>query len=211
MTDGYSVVLSVEGRRCVVVGGGPVAVRKVGPLIRAGARVIVVAPTVDPVIERAMTSGTVQLERRGFQLADLDGAFLAIAATDRPEINRAVVEAARARGVLVNVVDDPAACDFTVPATIHRQNVTLAVSTGGRSPAFSRYVRQELERWLTADRLAVLELAAEVRREIKGAAHQPSGEAWQRALADERVAQALASGDREGARRHLLAGLTSDP
>src|SRR5581483_10821850 len=96
---------------------------------------------------------------------DLDGAFLAVAATDHPDVNRAVAEAARARGVLVNVVDDPAACDFTVPATVRRGDITIAVSTGGRSPAFARHLRQALESWLTDERCSILELAAEVRRD----------------------------------------------
>jgi precorrin-2 dehydrogenase/sirohydrochlorin ferrochelatase len=210
VSDGYPVVLSIEGRRCVVVGGGRVAARKLGPLIWAGARVTVVAPVVDPAIERAATTGTVQVERRDFEPADLDGAFLAIAATDRPDVNRAVVDAAHTRGVLVNVADDPTACDFAVPATVRRRNVTLAVSTGGRSPAFSRFLRQELESWLTEERCQVLELAAEIRRDLKGTPSQPSGAAWQRALADDGVPRALAEGDRAGARQRLLTILAAD-
>jgi precorrin-2 dehydrogenase/sirohydrochlorin ferrochelatase len=178
--------------------------------VDAGAGVVVVAPRVGPAIDEAARAGTIRLERRSFEPSDLDGAFLTVAATDDQTVNRAVVEAARARGVLVNVTDNPAACDFTVPATIHRESVTVAVSTGARSPAFARYLRQELEDWLTDERCAILELAAEVRRELRTAQHQPGGERWQRALADESVRDALARGDREGARQQLRAHLEAD-
>ena len=210
MTDGYPVVLQVRGRRCVVVGGGPVGARKVGALVAASADVLVVAPTVDSELDAWAVAGVVNVVRRPFEPSDLDGAFLAIVATDRPDVNQAVVEAAQARAVLVNVADDPSACDFAVPATVRRGDVTVAISTGGRSPAFARYLRQDLERWLTPERCEVLELVADVRREVRGAGQQVSGERWQLAIDDPAVASALAAGDPDEARRRILARLTAD-
>ncbi len=210
MTDGYPVVLRIGGRRCVVVGGGAVGVRKVAALLAAGGDVVVVAPEADPALETLADQGALRLVRHPFAPANLDGAFLALAATDDPRVNRAVADAARARGVLVNVADDPAACDFTVPATVRQGDVTLAVSTGGRSPAFARFLRQSLERWLTPERSAALEIAAEVRRELRTRGQQASAEDWQRAIDDAEVARALAAGDRDEARRRLLDRLTAD-
>src|SRR5205823_3614563 len=100
--------------------------------------------------------GSVRVERRPFTPSDLDGALLAFAATDSRAVNAAVAEAARSRRVLVNIADDPAACDFTVPAQVRRRNVTVAISTGGRSPAFARHLREQLEVWLTDDHCALL-------------------------------------------------------
>ena len=117
-----------------MAGGGAVAARKFAPLLAAGAEIVVIAPTVDPAIEQALSEGTLSIERRTFEVSDLDGAFLAIVATDRPDVNRAVVEAAKARGVLVNATDDPDGCDFTVPATVRRGDVTVAAQRADAAP-----------------------------------------------------------------------------
>jgi precorrin-2 dehydrogenase/sirohydrochlorin ferrochelatase len=203
-TSGYPVVLRILGRRCVVIGGGEVATRKVGALVREGADLLVVAPEVSPEIERLEETGGITVERRPFEPADLDGAFLAIAATDSWAVNHQVVEEAQTRGVLINVTDDQGACDFTVPATVRRKDITLAVSTGGRSPAFSRYLREQLTEWLTDARFMLLELMAELRRDLRSAGRTVRPETWRKAAADEGVTQALADGDREGARRRLF-------
>lgn len=209
MTVGYPVTLRLTGRRCVVVGGGSVATRKVSALRRAAAEVVVVAPAVAPEIGQLAEAGALMLARRPFEPADLDGAFLAFAATDDRRVNTEVVTAARVRGVLVNVADDPDACDFTVPATVRRRGVTLAISTDGKSPAFARYLREQLDEWLTDARCAMLDLLAELRRDLRSAGRQPHPESWRRAIADEDAARAIAEGDRERARRRLFATLMS--
>jgi precorrin-2 dehydrogenase / sirohydrochlorin ferrochelatase len=203
-TPGYPVVLRVFGRRCVVVGGGEVATRKVGALTRDGAQLVVVAPEISDEIQQLADIGAAQVERRPFEPTDLDGAFLAFAATDNRAVNRLVAEEARARGVLVNVADDPGACDFTVPAVVRRKDITLAVSTGGRSPAFSRYLREQLTEWLGDARLLLLELMTELRRDLRSAGRPVTSERWRRAIADDEVGRALEAGDREGARRRLF-------
>lgn len=211
MSQGYPVMLRLAGRRCVVVGGGTVAARKIEPLVEAGADVLVVAPEIGPVIAALAETGSIRVERRPFEAADLDGASLAIAATDQPSVNRAVAQAARERGVLVNVADDPDSCDFTVPASIRRADVTLAISTDGRSPAFARHLRAELEDWLSPERCALLVLAAEVRHDLRALGPLPDPDAWQRALDDAAVRAALSRGDREGARARLLVALRPEP
>lgn len=202
---GYPVVLRIFGRRCVVVGGGQVATRKLGALVRDGAEVLVVAPEVSPDIEQLEATGGITVERRPFEPADLDGAFLAIAATDSRVVNQQVADEGQARGVLVNVTDDPGACDFTVPAIVRRKDITVAVSTGGRSPAFSRYLREQLGEWLTESRFMLLELMTELRRDLRSANRTATPETWKLAIADEGVTSALDDGDRESARRRLFA------
>ena len=135
----YPLTLKVKGRRCVVVGGGAVGVRKADALAGAGAHVVAVAPQIDDRLRAA------EVHRRVFQPSDLEGAFLAIAATGSATVNAEVAAAARARGVLVNVADDPDASDFHVPAAVRHGEFTIAVSTGAAGPALARRLREELE------------------------------------------------------------------
>jgi precorrin-2 dehydrogenase/sirohydrochlorin ferrochelatase len=171
-------MLRLSGRRCVVVGGGRVAARKIGPLLDAGAVVLVVAPECAPGIEQAASEGRVALIRRPYQAGDLQGADLAFAATDSRAVNARVADDADALGVRVNVADDPARSSFQVPSAARCGDVTLAVSTGGRSPAFARRLRQELEQFLTPERLALLELYAELRGELIAAERPTAEAAW---------------------------------
>jgi precorrin-2 dehydrogenase len=204
MSAGYPVMLRLAGRRCVVVGGGSVATRKIGTLVRSGADVLVVAPEVSLEIESFVPSGAVRIERRPFAPADVEGALLAFAATDDREVNRAVAEAAERYGALVNVADDPPSSDFSNPGLVRRRDITLAISTGGRSPAFARFLREQLQDWLTDTRCALLDLVADVRRDLRTAGKNVDSEQWRRALDDEEANEAIASGDREGARRRLF-------
>jgi precorrin-2 dehydrogenase/sirohydrochlorin ferrochelatase len=208
---GYPLTLRIAGRRCVVVGGGAVAARKVRGLIVSGADVLVVAPEIGPELAALAEHDTIRVGRRAFEPSDLDGALLAFAATNDRAVNEAVVRAAQARGMIVNVADDPAACDFTVPAVVRRRDVTLAVSTGGRSPAFARFLREQLQAWLTDARCALLDLAAELRRELQAAGAGVPPQRWQAALADEAALAALAEGDRESAHSRLREILTAEP
>ncbi len=210
MSPLYPAFLNLAGRRCVVVGGGAVAARKVRGLVGANADVVVVAPATDPAIDALEASGSIRVQRRPYRAGDLDGASLAVAATNDHAVNEAVVRDARAAGALVNVVDDPAACDVIVPAIVRRGDVTLAVSTGGRSPGFARYLREELAEWLSDERLALLDLVAEVRDELRAAGARPDPERWRQAVRSN-ILEVLATGDRAAARRALLAALTSAP
>jgi precorrin-2 dehydrogenase/sirohydrochlorin ferrochelatase len=164
-------MLDLRGRRCVVVGGGTVARRKVEGLLEAGARVDVVAPEVSE-----MPSGVVVIQR-SFLPQDLDGALLAIAATDRPEVNAVVAREAEARGVLVNVVDAPEQCTFILPAVVRRGALQIAVSTGGASPTFARQLRQEFEAQFGPEYGELVELLGALRR------------AWEAPLRDAGLAQ----------------------
>jgi len=138
----FPVSLDVKGAPCLVVGGGRVALQKARALLKAGARVTVVSPAICPALKRLDARHL----RKRFRAADVEGAFLAVAATDEPDVNRAVHRACVRSGVLVNVVDVPELCTFIVPAVVRRGPVTIAVSTGGRSPALAKAIRKDLER-----------------------------------------------------------------
>jgi precorrin-2 dehydrogenase/sirohydrochlorin ferrochelatase len=140
------MMVDLEGRRCLVVGGGGVAERKVGLLLASGAAVCVVSPAASPRLRALASSGRIRLSCRPVQTKDLAGAFLVFAATDDVRVNRRVAGHARRAGILVNVADDPAGCSFLVPSVIRRGELTIAISTGGGSPALAKRLRRRLER-----------------------------------------------------------------
>jgi precorrin-2 dehydrogenase/sirohydrochlorin ferrochelatase len=140
----YPIMLDLTGVRVLVVGGGRIAVRKIEGLLKAGADVIVVAPEVaDDIRDLA-----VRVEARRYESGDLEAVRLVITAADDPAVNAAVAADATARGIWVNSADDPANCTFTLPAVARDGAVTVAVGTGGSSPALASHLRAELEKWL---------------------------------------------------------------
>ena len=161
---GYIVNLVVEGREVLIVGGGEIAGRKVEDLLAAKARVTLVAPEVCERIE-ALAAG-IQLHRRPYQAGDIGNSFVVIAATDDEELNAAVSRDCAARNVLVNVVDRPALCTFTVPATLRRGDLTIAIATNGRCPAFASILREELEGRYGPEYGELVERFARFRREL---------------------------------------------
>ncbi|MBB6672292.1 bifunctional precorrin-2 dehydrogenase/sirohydrochlorin ferrochelatase [Cohnella nanjingensis] len=144
MTRYYPVMLRIEGKRCVVFGGGAVAERKAAGLLEAGAAVTVVSPTLTPLLETWAADGKIAADRRLGAADDLDGAALAFAATDRPEANRRLAEEARLRGVPVSVADDGEAGDFVAPAVVRRGDLVFAVSASGAGPALAARLAGEL-------------------------------------------------------------------
>lgn len=190
----YPINLHVAGRRCLVVGGGAVGARKALQLVRCGAAVTVVSPAVDAALEPAIAGGAVRWEAREYRSADLapvpadatppagapgetpapSGAvFLVIAATDAPAVNARVRADARREGVLCNVADQPEACDFTLPAVVSRGDLTVAVSTSGRSPALARKLRKELEALLGEEYAVGLRLMGAARKRLLGEGRDP--------------------------------------
>ena len=149
----YPLFMDVSGSRCVVVGGGGVASRKVRGLLESGARVVVVSPEVAPEIEGM----DVTVERRPYRSGDLAGAVLAFAATDRREVNAAVAREARENGIPVNVADRPAEGDFALPSVLRRGGLQVAVSTGGASPTLARKIRVAMEPSFAAEWAGIVE------------------------------------------------------
>jgi siroheme synthase-like protein len=172
------VLLSLTGRPCLVVGGGPVAARKVRGLLEAGAVVTVVAPEVSPDVE---ATGA-RIERRSYRPGEVTGFSLVIAATDDPEVNATVYEEADAAGVWVNSADDPAHCSFTLPAVLRRGDLTVTVSTAGHSPALARWVRDQIGADLGPEYEVLLRLLAERREALRSNGTPTEGMNWQDAL-----------------------------
>ena len=164
----YPIFVSLRGRRCLVVGGGPIAFQKTLDLLRCGAEVHVVATRWTADFEPLAVAGRLQRSTRAFERADLDGAFLAVAATDNPGVQMCVWEGAEARGMLCNVVDVPDLCNFQVPASVRRGSLTVSVSTEGKSPLFAAAVRDRLAALLPEDLGGGLERLAEARSIVRG-------------------------------------------
>lgn len=211
MTTYYPVYLNLRGRRCVIVGGGTVAEGKIGRLLDSGADICVVSPDATPGLRQFVADGAVRWERRQYRRGDLDGAFIAIAATNDREVNRRIFEEAEARGVMLNAVDDPPNCSFIAPSIVQRGPVTLAVSTGGVSPALARKLRESLE---ASDDLAWADLSgvmAEARARLReaGLLSRVAPQRWQCCLTPQLLAMAQ-DGRQAEAAETLLAGLMGD-
>lgn len=169
----YPVQLDIRGRRCLVVGGGGVGTRKAEGLIACGAAVTVVAPEAHGRLKELAAAGRIALAERAFRPEDLAGVFLVIGATDDEQLNRRVSEEAERRGILCNIADRPEACSFILPAVVRRGELTLAVSTGGRSPALAKKLRGELERQFGPEYAVLLDLLGAIRRRLLAQAHAP--------------------------------------
>lgn len=199
----YPLFVELAGRCCLVIGGGPVAERKVQGLVAAGAAVTVVSPDLTATLHGLAAAGRIGYTSRQYRAGDLAGFALAFVATDDGAVNGAVAREGRERGVWVNAADDPAHCDFILPAVVRRGPLTVAVGTDGASPALARIVREELEAHLPPEYAALAELVRDVRRELRVRRRSPAPETWHRALGPD-LRSLVASGRRDEARRHLL-------
>ena len=201
----YPVNLVLDGRECLVVGGGKVALRKVEGLVDCGARVRVVASRVDPALRDL--AGVV-VEERPWRPDDLTGMWLVIAATDDPAVNRSVYEAGERAGIWVNGADDPANCSFTLPSVVRRGDLQVTVSTGGRSPALATWLRRRLEGEIGPEYAVLLDLLATEREGLKAAGRSTEGLDWQSAL-DSDMLGLIRNGDLAHARERLQTCLSS--
>lgn len=141
----FPMYLRLEGRRCLVAGAGRVAAGKIDSLLAAGADVSVVAPGTEPPVTEWIRDDRITWKPRKFVPSDLEGVFLVIGATAREDVDETIFLEASRRGILCNIVDDPARCDFHFPAIVRRGHLQIAISTGGESPALASRLRQELE------------------------------------------------------------------
>ena len=162
----YPLFLKLAGKKCLVVGGGQVAARKIASLLEAGAQVRVVSPQVCEEIRLAAQEGRLELEMRGYRPGDLRGMRLVIAATDDPAVQEAVFSEAEVLGIPCNVVDKPEYCSFIVPSVVKSGDLTIAISTSGASPALARRLREELEGSFGPEWGRFLELMRRWRKEI---------------------------------------------
>ncbi len=145
MTDYYPIMLDINGKKCLVIGGGEVAERKVLSLLQYGAQVLVISPEVTETLYNLQKQGEIELIERPYKQGDIKNVFLVYVATNEPFVNEACLQEARRENILINVVDQPLMCDFIVPATIKKGDLSVAISTNGKSPMLSRRIREEIE------------------------------------------------------------------
>lgn len=174
----YPIFLSLRGKTCAVVGGGHVALRKVRSLQPTGASIVIISPQLHPELQALLAAGSLRHIPDTYAREHLAGATLVFAATNDRAINQQVAQEAQQQGLWVNIADDPEGCDFHVPATIHRQDLTLAISTAGGSPAFARYVRELLEQALHESLGQALDMIAQARSRILAAPKAQQAQLW---------------------------------
>jgi precorrin-2 dehydrogenase / sirohydrochlorin ferrochelatase len=179
---GYPVNLIVAGRRCVVVGAGRIAARKIDALLAADAEVHVVAPGLGDQVRAWRDEQRITVDERRFEPSDLDDAWLATAATDDAAVNNAVFEAGAERRVWVNSADDPDNCSFTLMSVIRRGDVVVTVGTGGRSPALAAWLKEHLSEELGPEYETLLELLSEAREALRADGRSTEDADWKRAL-----------------------------
>jgi precorrin-2 dehydrogenase/sirohydrochlorin ferrochelatase len=203
----YPVLLDLTGKKVLVVGGGQVAQRKVETLLEYEAEILIVSRELTDKLNKMVENKRVQFLGKEFLPRHLDGAFLVIAATDDKALNHRVSEEATRRGMLVNAVDQPADCNFIVPAIIRRGDLLVAVSTSGKSPALAKRVREELEGQFGPEYEATLKLMGKVREAVL-ASGLPQSENSRifHAIAGSGIVAAVKAGDWSGV-RGLLDGL----
>ncbi len=163
----YPIFLDVENRDVVIIGGGNVCARKAETMLRYGARVTVVAPELTEEIEGWARDGAITIKRKTYDAADLDGASIVIASTDDQRVNEQIAADCRARKIPVNVVDVTPLCEFIVPAIVDSGSVHIAISTGGKSPALARTLKEDLQRMLGTEYAEVNDALGSLRESAK--------------------------------------------
>lgn len=179
----YPIFVEATGRRVLVIGGGNVGAEKVRGLLNAEADVTVISPALIPELQEHLAAGRIQHVAREYQEPDLDDGWdWVMVATDDGAVNAAVAAAGKKRRLWVNAADDPANCDFILPAVVRKGKITLAASTAGASPALARRLREELDAYLTEDMPALADLLAEVRQEVRRLGLKIENDTWQHAI-----------------------------
>lgn len=201
----YPIFVKIKGKDCIVIGGGRVAERKAKTLLQYGASIKIISPALTSGLQKFATQGIISWTARSYTKGDLKGAFLVIAASNDQKTNKAVYDEAEARGILVNVVDRPRICRFIVPATVRSDAITLAFSSGGKSPAVIKKLKIEIE-GIMPRYIRLLSLVARVRKNYLGKGLKPR--AWSDAL-DSKLESLLEEGKIEEARKLLEERLKS--
>ena len=169
----YPINLDIQNRHCLVIGGGKVATRKVATLLKCGARVTVVSPEATDRLQFMEMSGSIRLINRPYRTSDLGGMFLVIGATDNKELNRQIYQDAENSGRLCNIADQPDLCNFILPSIVNRGDLILGISTSGKSPAFAKKLRKDLEKIYGDEYVLFLQLMGALREKLLSRTHEP--------------------------------------
>lgn len=203
----YPAFLNLAGKKCVVIGGGKVALRKIRMLLESHAKIVVISPSFHPALLRLSKRVPLRLIQRKYRSGDLRGAILTFSATGDAEINQQVAAHAKKARIPVNVSDDPGRSDFIVPSLLRKGGLTIAVSTAGMSPALARKIRTELEEAFGDEYESLLGMVGEVRSELREKKVSVSAEAWQQALDLDLLTNFVRRRQRKKARTFLLSRL----
>lgn len=208
----YPVFLDIADKPVAVIGGGAVAEQKITGLLDAGAQVTVISPELNEQVEAWRQEGKLLHIKREYEPGDIEGYELVFVATDSRKENEKVWQEGRQRKIWVNAVDDIPNCDFIMPGVISKGDLTLAISTAGKSPAMARKVREDLEEFLMEDDAALLDLAGEIRAQIRARGLEAKGclhcrrdnlDVWNAAL-DGIVKKLLREGKKAEAKERML-------
>jgi len=194
----YPIYIDIEERAVVIIGGGNVCARKAETMMKYGARVTIVSPHVNAEIEEWAGNGKLTLKRKAYEEPDLDNAVLVIASTDDPGVNERVAADCRRRRIPVNVVDVTPLCEFIVPAIIESGSIQIAVSTGGKSPAIARTLKEDLQRVIGPEYAEVNDVLGTLR---EGAKATLPTDADRKRFFDGIIARGILQMLREGRRR----------
>ena len=201
----FPIFLKLTNRPCIVIGAGHLAESKIESLQTANARITVIAPAASDRIVAMADSGEITWHQREYAAGDLDGQFLAVAATNVPAVNRAVFAEAESAGVLINAVDDPPFCDFYFPSVVRRGDLQIAISTAGASPALAQRLRKEINELLPLDTGDWLAELGNLRREVlQMEPLNPARNELLHQLASREVCSYDQCPSRQMARRHAL-------
>ncbi len=162
----YPIYLDITNKRCVVVGGGDVAGRKAERLLDFGARVTVIGKRLTPLLETMKKEGRIEHIAADYDQSFLNDAFLVIGATDRDDVNATISRDGRKRGIIVNIVDDPEKCDFILPSLFQQGDLAIAISTGGKSPALAKKLREDMEKLYGPEYRELLEALGNLREKL---------------------------------------------
>ena len=202
----YPAFIDVKDRTCVVIGGGDIGEEKVHKLLECGAKIVVISPDVNEGVRTLVDGDRITWVRRGYMPGDLKGAFIAIAATDQNAVNRQIAKEAEARNVLLNVVDVTHLCTFIAPSVARRGEVTVAVSTGGTSPALARTFREMLSNSRLLEYADLAPILSDARKELTRLEVKVDPDHWQ-ACIDENLLNMVQDGRTEEARQTLISKL----
>lgn len=203
----YPIYLDIESRRCLIIGGGTVALRKALTLLDFGARVVIVSPRLCAGVKKLLSENRIEVLHREFQPGDLKMTAIAIAATASHSTNARVAAEGHRAGVFVNAVDDQANCDFILPAYMRRGGITIAVSTSGMSPALARKIRSRIEKDIGKEYESLAIVVEDVRRQLKEEHVRISIARWQQALDLEVLTELIRKGQPLKAKTVLLRNL----
>jgi precorrin-2 dehydrogenase / sirohydrochlorin ferrochelatase len=194
----YPINLDITNRRCLIIGGGDVAERKAERLIECGAQVTVVSRSLTPLLEEREKAGKITHIDGDYDEKVLHGAFMVIGATNRNEINEQISQDALSRGILVNIVDDPDKCNFILPSLVQQGDLSIAISTGGKSPALAKKLKEDMQQRYGPEYQVLLKIMGSLRKRVLSQGHASrDNKALFVDLVHSDILQAIRDGNRE--------------